>query len=258
MPRASLIPLVVTLGLPPILMTMVLFGWLPSEKGPLLVMAATYSILLAQTAHRYSGRFYFFIESWRLRLSGTGPTFSVRAEFEVPAAEGLAAIAAAAVAKSAATAKSLSTQPLSVVMLVDGLTAKVSVHTSLAADAEGVSLEGQVLVVEVFSGETPFRRAVNLATDTVPGILDAVRKVVHASSEKYSAELRFVAGNPYLGFFIQHVPERDLYSFVAEVHVPVAGDRAKVTAGRGRIVIVAPSLPTLSAAARRYLALRAP
>lgn len=77
------------------------------------------------------------------------------------------------------------------------------------------------------------------------------------SSEKYSAELRFPSGNPYMGFFLTKLPMNNIDRFIVELTVPAGGDPrgAYVTAQKDKLVIVSKTISGLSSASQHYLRL---
>jgi hypothetical protein len=112
-------------------------------------------------------------------------------------------------------------------------------------------------MVDFRSEETTFRRAIEKATDIVPELMEAVRSAVKPQGEKYTAEIRFPAGNPYMGFFLAKLPLSNIDRFIVEFNAPSGrdGQRARVSAQKEKLTIVARSITSLSTASRRYLSL---
>jgi hypothetical protein len=121
----------------------------------------------------------------------------------------------------------------------------------------GESAQTASVAVDFISDETTLQRALSKATEIVPSLMEAVRRELAPEYEKYSAELRFAEGNPYMGFFLSRLPLTNIDRFVVEFSVPIAGAPAgaRVSAQKERMTIVASTISGLSSVSKHYLSL---
>ena len=221
--------------------------------------AVTYALLVAQFIYRHSDRAFLSVERIRLYFTGAGATWGALAEFGVAApvdVEGICAV----LMDGDSSARHLAQEQLRHVISAHGLTMRVA--RSAPIDPTGADAIGDrpySVTVEVVPSEWPFRRASSLATGLVPTLFERVRQHLGAPREKYSSEVRFPTGNPYLGLFLREVSLSNVDRFVADIRVSVPGDPigARVTASKDRITIVAGRISSLGAVSRRYLTLAA-
>ena len=227
-------------------------------KNPIAIASSSLGWLLlgAQTIYRYSERAYLVVERARLFFTRSGATWSARADFDFAGSfvEALA-VAREVLLKADNHSEQLSRDERTVVLVSRGMTVKLSVHAG-SPQPNGQE-SSRVLVVDFRSEETTFRRAVEKATTTVPELMEAVRGAVKPDDEKYTAEIRFPAGNPYMGFFLTKLPMSNIDRFIVEFDAPSGRDDqpARVSAQKEKLTIVARSITSLSTASKRYLSL---
>jgi hypothetical protein len=220
-----------------------------------LALVPTWLLLLLELGYRYSERIHMLVERARLFVLGGGAIWGARAEYDGERVDNaelrlLADILLAKDKKGATVAR----EPNKFVLQVLGLTISIAIHT-IVAGPENESK--RTLVVEVLPHEWPLRRAIDLATGLVPMLFDEISHKVSSANAKYSAELRFPAGNPYFGFFIKNLSLSNIDRFIVDVNVTVPGDPrpARVTADKDRLVVVANRSTTLSRVSQRFLSL---
>lgn len=227
-------------------------------KNPVAIASSSLGWLLlgAQTTYRYSERAYLAVERARLFFTRSGATWSARADFDFTGAfADTLAIAREVLLKADRRSEQLSRDERTVVLVSRGMTIKISVHAG-APQPNGLE-SSRMLVVDFRSEETTFRRAVEKASTLVPELLEAVRAAVKPDEEKYTAEIRFPAGNPYMGFFLAKLPTSNIDRFIVEFDAPSGRDDqpARVSAQKEKLTIVARSITSLSTASKRYLSL---
>lgn len=222
-----------------------------------LAFAGSWVYLILRLAHQHWNRFYFLVESFRLRWLGAGVTWQSQAEYGIASVDGeLVRRVANELRKSDSRSTILAEEADRVVFQVNGITLAVRGH-AVAPVLPNDDSEAGTLIVQVVEGTWPFSKAVELATDTAPRLFETARRSLSPTSEKYWAEIRFTSGNPYFGFFLRNINLASIDRFVVELQVPVPGDSkpAAVTARKDYMTIVTRHSSTLATVSRRYLAM---
>lgn len=202
--------IVVLLLIPPVA-AVVLF--LTRKDAVALVgLIPSWLFILVELAYRYSERIHMLVERARLWLLGGGATWGARAEFDGKAvdADQLRQLTNLLLSKDK-KAVLVAEEPSKRVIQVLGLTIAIATHTAVAGPDNEAK---RTLVLEVLPDEWPLRRAIELATGLVPLLFEEVSHLVSPTDAKYSAELRFPAGNPYFGFFVKNLQLSKIDRFI--------------------------------------------
>jgi hypothetical protein len=222
-----------------------------------LAFVGSWMYVILRLAHQHWNRLYFLVESFRLRWTGRGISWQSQAEYSVAALDGdLVRRIADELRKSDARSTILAEEPNKVIFQVNGITLAVHGHPAVPL-LPNSDPESSTLIVQVVEGIWPFAKAVELATDTAPGLFETARRLLSPTSEKYWAEIRFTSGNPYFGFFLRNINLASVDRFTVDLQVPVPGDSkpAAVTAKKDHMTIVTRRSSTLATVSRRYLAM---
>lgn len=210
---------------------------------------------VAQQVYRHWDRFYFFVERWRLRLTGAGATCSFDAEFKLPDVDQAKVKKLADDLRAADKSSTLIAQePMRIVFQMQGMTIVVSGHA--AGGVTPVSDTG-TLVVQIVQATWPLRKAIQVASDSAPALFEQASKSLTATGEKYTVDVRFGAGNPYFGFFVRNLNLASVDRFTVEMHLEAQGDpkAAFLQATDHHLTITTGKSSILASMSKRYIAL---
>jgi len=220
-----------------------------------LSFVPTWLLFVVQLAYRHWDRFYFLVERTRLRLLGAGATCSFDAEFKVPDinAERVKQLADDLRAGDKAS-RLIAQESMKVVFQMQGMTVAVSGHAR--GEVTPVS-DSATLVVQIVEATWPFRKAIQVASESAPALFEQASKTIAATGEKYSVDVRFGAGNPYFGFFVRNLNLAAVDRFIVEMHLEAQGDpkAAFLHANNHHLTITTRKSSILASVSKRYIAL---
>jgi hypothetical protein len=220
-----------------------------------LSFVPTWLLFVVQLAYRHWDRFYFLVERTRLRLLGAGATCSFDAEFKVPGVDSDKVKQLADDLRATDKASRLIAQEsMKIVFQMQGMTVAVSGHAS--GEVTPVS-DSAILVVQIVEATWPFRKALQVASESAPALFEQASKAIEATGEKYTVDVRFGAGNPYFGFFVRNLNLSSVDRFIVEMHLEAQGDpkAAFLHANNHHLTITTRKSSILAAVSKRYIGL---
>jgi hypothetical protein len=201
-----------------------------------LAFAGSWVYVVFRLAHQYWNRFYFLVESFRLRWTGAGVSWQAQAEYRVASLDAdLIRRVVAELQRSDKRARLLAEEQFRVVFQTNGMTLAVRAAHAAPMMTPAEESGHNTLIVQVVEGMWPFRKAVELVTDVVPAIFETVRQLITPTSEKYWAEIRFGSGNPYFGFFLRNLNLSSVDRFTVDLQVPVLATASRPLLPQTRI-----------------------
>lgn len=220
-----------------------------------LSFVPTWLLFVVQLAYRHWDKFYFLVERTRLRLLGAGATCSFDAEFKVPEVDGPKVKQLADNLRAADRAsRVIAQEAMKIVFQMQGMTVAVSGH---APGATTPVSDSAALVVQIVEATWPFRKAIQVASESAPALFEQASKAIAATGEKYTVDVRFGAGNPYFGFFVRNLNLASVDRFIVEMHLEAQGDpkAAFLHANNHHLTITTGKSSILASMSKRYIAL---
>ncbi|MDQ6878891.1 MAG: hypothetical protein M3082_14620 [Candidatus Dormibacteraeota bacterium] len=208
-----------------------------------------------QLTYRYWDKFYFFVERTKLRLTGAGATCSFDAEFKVPDVDrDMVKRIADDLRAPDKSSRLIAQEPMKIVFQMQGMTVAVSGH--VAASVTPVP-DSATVVVQIVEATWPFRKALQVASESAPALFEQASKAVSATGEKYTVDVRFGSGNPYFGFFVRNLNLAKVDRFIVEMHLEAQGDpkAAFLHANNHHLTITTRKSSILASMSKRYIAL---